>query len=37
MKTTHTFIVHFWLKKKSVKKDGIIAIKVMVNTNKANG
>ncbi|MCK0160050.1 Arm DNA-binding domain-containing protein [Allomuricauda sp. F6463D] len=26
MKTTHTFIVHFWLKKKSVKKDGTIPI-----------
>ena len=26
MKTTHTFIVHFWLKKKSVKKDGTTPI-----------
>ena len=23
MKNTHTFIVHFWLKKKSIRKDGI--------------
>ncbi len=26
MKTTHTFIVHFWLKKKSIKKDGTVPI-----------
>ena len=26
MKTTHTFIIHFWLKKKSIKKDGTIPI-----------
>jgi integrase len=26
MKTTHTFIIHFWLKKKSIKKNGTIPI-----------
>ncbi len=26
MKTTHTFIVHFWLKKKSIRKDGTTPI-----------
>ncbi len=26
MKTTHTFIVHFWLKRKSIRKDGTTPI-----------
>ncbi|MFC4094839.1 site-specific integrase [Euzebyella saccharophila] len=26
MKTTHTFIIHFWLKKKSIRKDGTTPI-----------
>ena len=26
MKHTHTFIVHFWLKKKSIRKDGTTPI-----------
>lgn len=26
MKNTHTFIIHFWLKKKSIRKDGTIPI-----------
>lgn len=38
MKTTHTFIVHFWLKKKSVKKDGTISIyaRIRLDGNSAD-
>ncbi len=33
MKTTHTFIVHFWLKKKSIRKDGTTPIYTRVTVN----
>lgn len=33
MKTTHTFIVHFWLKKKSIRKNGFIPIYARIRLN----
>jgi len=30
MKNTHTFIIHFWLKKKSIRKDGTTPIYVRI-------
>jgi len=33
MKTTHTFIVHFWLKKKSIRKDRSIPIYARIRLN----